>query len=144
MNSETNFEAKTYTCDSTPDDCIGQMVRWHLLHYAFGAESVSWFFFNTTIGHNSDYSTAYHDMMQWLVGGHFTAECSANGNVYSCPFTLANGHHALFVWNTTGNSTYNPPTQYVNYRALGGKTAAISTGHPVAIGVKPIMLEAAN
>lgn len=146
MNTETNFDARTFACNSkySSDDCIGQLVRWHLLHYAYGAQSVSWFFFNTTIGRNADYSNAYHFMMEWLVGGHFTAECSASGDIYSCPFIEANGHHAIFVWNASGESTYSPETQYVDYRDLSGGTIKISRGRPVPIGVKPIMLEAAN
>ena len=146
MNSETNFDAATFACDSryTSDDCLGQMVRWHLLHFAYGAHNLSWFYFNTTIGHNPDYSGAYHQMMEWLVGGHFTAACSASGNVYVCPFIQANGHYAIFVWNLSGDSSYTPAAQYRDFKDLRGGTNTISSGKLVTIGVKPIMLEAAN
>ena len=146
MNTETNFHAATFACDSkyTSDDCVGQMVRWHLLHYAYGAQHVSWFFFNTTIGRNTDYSNAYHSMMEWLVGGHFTAECSESGDLYTCPFVQRNGHDAIFVWSVSGNRSYTPATQYVDFKDLSGGTTAIPRGRPVSIGVEPIMLEAAN
>lgn len=146
MNTETNFDAATFACSSryTSDDCVGQIVRWHLLHYASGGAHLSWFFFNTTIGGDPNYSNAYHYMMQWLVGGHFTAECSTSGSVYTCPFIQANGHHALFVWNPSDKGTYSPATQYVDYRELNGTTTRISPGPSVTIGVKPIMFEASN
>jgi hypothetical protein len=145
VNSETNFDARTFACDSkySSDDCVGQMVRWHLLHFAYGSQHVSWYYFNTTIGHNADYSTAYHSMMDWLVGGHFTAVCSASDNVYSCPFVEASGHHALFIWNPDGHSSYTPESPYVDYKTLSGSKASIS-GKSVTVGVKPIMLEVAN
>jgi hypothetical protein len=156
MNTETNFDAATFACNSkySPDDCLGQIVRWHLLHLAYGAQHLSWFYFNTTIGHNPEYSAAYHQMMEWLVGGHFLAPCSAAGNIYTCPFIQANGHHALFVWNPSGDSSYTPVGRYVDYKTLSGETTSISAekisaenksaGKPVRVGVKPIMLEAAN
>jgi hypothetical protein len=146
VNSETNFDAGKFACSDKygTDDCIGQMVRWHLLHYGAGAQQLSWYFFNTTIGRNSDFASAYHTMMQWLVGGHFLAECSANGSVYTCPFLEANSHHALFVWAAGGESSYAPAAQYVNYKTLGGNSAAISQGQKIPIGVKPIMIEGPN
>lgn len=146
MNTETNFDAATFTCSSTytSDDCLGQLVRWHLLHYAYGGKHVSWFFFNTTIGRNPDYSNTYHTMMDWLVGGYFTAECSANGGVYTCPFVQRNGRHAMFVWNASGDSSYTPATQFADYKDLSGGTTTILRDRPVSIGVKPIMLEAVN
>jgi hypothetical protein len=145
IDSETNFDPDTYACDSqySADDCIGQMVRWHLLHFAAGAQHLSWFYFNTTIGRDPNYSAAYHEMMQWLIGGHFTAACSANGNVYTCPFIEANGHRALFTWNPNGDSSYAPASQYVDYKTLSGSKSPVSGKH-VTVGVKPIMLEAAN
>ena len=146
MDSETNFDPVKFTCNETytPDDCIGQMVRWHLLQFAYGAQQVNWYYFNTTIGRNPDYSNAYKKMMDWLVGGHFTAACSAKGDVYTCPFVAANGHHALFAWTVSGKNMYTPAAQYVGYKDLDGNSAAISPGRPVAIGVKPIIFEAAN
>ncbi len=146
MNSETNFDARTFACDSrySVDDCIGQMVRWHIIHYSFGARQVSWFFFNSTIGRNPDYSAAYHTMMDWLVGGHFNAACSPSGNVITCPFIQANGHQALFAWTFNGDGQYTPTPQYIDYKTLTGTTITMSPGTAVRVGAKPIMLEAAN
>jgi hypothetical protein len=144
MNTETNFEPMRYTCDSDRDDCIGQMVRWHIIHFALGARHLGWFFFNTTIGRNSDYSTAYKNMMEWLVGGHFSGTCTPNNGVVTCPFMQGNGRHALIVWNFRGGSSYTPPSQYRDYKDLNGNTTALSAGRNVNIGAKPIMLEAEN
>jgi len=147
FNSETNFDAARFACSDkySSDECIGQMVRWHLLHFAFGAQQVSWYFFNTTIGHNADLSNAYHTMMEWLVGGHFTSDkCALSGNVISCPFIEANGHHALFVWTLGGEGSFAPEAQYVDYKSLGTGTATLSRGQKISIGVKPVILEGSN
>jgi len=146
MDTETNFHAATFSCDSkyTPNDCLGQMVRWHLLQYAYGAQQISWFFFNTTIGRNPDYSSVYHSMMALLVGGHFIAECSASGDLYTCPFVQSNGRKAMFVWNVSGNKSYTPPGEYADFKHLSGGTTEITPGRSVSVGVKPIMLEASH
>lgn len=146
INSETNFDARTFACNSkfTAEDCIGQMVRWHLLHFSFGAQHLSWYYFNTTIGRDPTYSAAYHTMMDWLVGGHFSAACSLANGAITCPFVQANGHHAQFVWNFNRESSFTPAADFVDYRTLNGRTANISRGAQVPIGVQPIILEAAN
>src|SRR5580692_3959191 len=146
INSETNFDAARFACSDryTPDECVGQMVRWHLLHFGLGAQQLSWYFFNTTIGHNPEFSNAYKTMMDWLVGGYFPAGCALNGGVISCPFVQANGHHALFVWMMNGEGSYSPATQFVDYKTLSGDTAKISSAQKISIGGKPIMLEASN
>lgn len=147
MDTETNFHGRTFACPGkfTPDDCIGQMVRWHLLQFAMGAEHVGWYFFNTTIGRHEDYSNAYHTMMEWIAGGRFTsAKCSLNAPVISCPFVQGDGHHALFVWNFRGSSSYSPDAQYKDYKTLSGSTTAIPRGQSVTIGAQPIMLESVN
>ena len=145
MDSETNFDPSKFACHSkyASDECVGHMVCWNLLQFAYGAQHVSWFYFNTTIGRNPEFANAYKNMMDWLIGGHFTAACSSKGDVYTCPFIEANGHHALLVWSVSGKGSYPPGNQYVDYRDLNGNTTKISSG-PVPIGVKPIMLEAAN
>jgi hypothetical protein len=82
--------------------------------------------------------------MDWLVGGHFLGECSASGNVYSCPFLEGNGHHALFVWSAAGENSYAPVAQYASYKALSGNSVNLSQGQKVTIGVKPLMFEGTN
>ncbi len=146
LNSESNFDAATFSCATRydADDCAGQIVRWHLLHFSYGARQLSWYYFNTTIGHNTQFSNTYHTMMDWLVGGHFTGECSAAGAVVTCPFVEANGHSAIFVWNVPGDAAYTPADQYSDYKTLDGATTAISRGQRIPISVKPIMLESGH
>ncbi len=146
LNSETNFDPVRFACAAlySADECIGQMVRWHLIHFAFGAQHVGWFFFNTTIGRNQDFSSAYKTMMEWLVGGHFTNGCDLNGNVITCPFVQANSHHALFAWTFNGEGSYSPAAEYADYKTLSGAVTNIPKGQKVPLGPKPIMLEASN
>lgn len=148
--SETNYDVNTYACSTqfTVQDCEGQLVRWHVLLYAYqggsgGATLVGWYNWPTIV--SGGYDTFYYTMMQWLVGSTFTASCSNSGTVYTCPLTESNGASALIVWNTAGNSRYTPATQFVNYRKFnntyGGATVSISPGQATAIGVIPVMFQ---
>lgn len=150
MNTETNFLTTTYTCSTqyTPEDCDGQLVRWHVLQYAYqggdgGAFHVGWFTWpSITAG---GYDTYYYTMMSWLAGATFTASCSSNGTVWTCPLTESNGISGLIVWDTSGNSQYTPDAEYVNYRSFngtyGGTTTLISAGQSTTIGVIPVMFQ---
>lgn len=150
MNTETNFDASTFRCSTrfSAEDCLGQLVRWHLLHFSYGADNLNWYFFNTTIGRNPEFSNIYHTMMEWLVDGRFEGECapsgtSSAGTIVTCPFLEGKGRHALFIWNFGGSNTYTPTAQYIDYKTLAGSTIILDKGKPVMIGAKPIMLEAA-
>jgi len=149
MNTETNFDPLTFTCSTqfTLEDCEGQLVRWHVLQYAYqggggGALHVNWFNWENTIG---SYDTFYYTMMTWLRWANFTSSCSNSGNVWTCPLTERDGKTALIVWNAAGNSTYVPASQYVDYKSFngtyGGSIVSISPGHSTTIGVIPIMFE---
>ena len=150
MNTETNFLNTTYTCSSqySPQDCKGQLVRWHVLQYAYqggagGAFHVGWFTWPNIA--SQGYDTYYYTMMQWLKGSTFTASCTSNGTVWTCPLNEGNGGSALIVWNTAGNSQYTPATQYVNYWAFngtyGGTVKLINPGQSTTIGVIPVMFQ---
>ena len=150
MNTETNFINTTFTCSSqyTPQDCKGQLVRWHVLQYAYqggggGAFHVGWFTWQSIT--SGGYDTYYYTMMQWLSGSTFAASCSSSGTVWTCPLTEASGVTALIVWDSAGNSSYTPAKQYVDYREFngtyGGTTQHISAGQATTIGLIPIMFE---
>jgi hypothetical protein len=150
MNTETNFINTTFLCSTqyTAADCRGQLVRWHVLQYAYqggagGAFHVGWFSWpSITTG---GYDTYYYTMMKWLTGSTFTASCSSSGTVWTCPLTESNGATALIVWNSAGNSQYIPATQYLNYRnfngTYGGALQTIRAGQSTTIGVIPIMFQ---
>jgi hypothetical protein len=148
MNTETNFEVSTDTCTASTEDCQGQLVRWHVLQYAYqggagGAYHVGWY--NWPSITSGGYDTYYYTMMQWLAGATFTASCTSDGTVWTCPLTEANGASALIVWNSAGNSSYTPASQYVNYwefnGTYGGNTKTISSGQATTIGLIPIMFQ---
>jgi len=148
MNTETNFNVGTDVCTSSAEDCRGQLIRWHVMQYAYqggagGAFHVGWY--NWTSISSGGYDTYYYTMMQWLTGASFTASCSSNGTVWTCPLTEASGATALFVWDSAGNSTYTPASQYVDYRSFngtnGGAKTTIASGQATTIGLIPIMFE---
>ncbi len=92
--------------------------------------------------------TAYQQIQNWMVGAVPTAQCSANGNIWTCNYTRANGYQAEAIWDTSkscsngicGTGPQGAPSQYVHYRDLNGNTTSI-TGGTVPVGAKPILLE---
>lgn len=151
MNTETNWDNVTFECSSnySQDDCDGQVVRWHVMQYAYqggagGAVQINWYNWPSI----TNYDTYYYTMMQWLVGSIFSVSCSTTGNVWTCPLTESNGTTALIVWNATGNAQYTPGTQYVDYKEMngtyGGTTVQISPGQATTIGYVPIMFETSH
>lgn len=150
INSETNYNNFTFTCNPqfTVEDCEGQIVRWHVLQFAYqggagGAAFIGWY--NWPSIDNGGYDTYYYTMMQWLRGATFTASCTNVGTVWSCPLAEPAGGSALIVWDTAGNSSYTPASQYVDYHEFngtyGGASVAISPGQTTTIGVIPVMFE---
>ena len=150
MNTETGYDIYTFTCSTqyTAEDCRGQLVRWHVLQYAYqggrgGAYHVGWFNWDSISP--GGYDTYYYTMMRWLTGATFTASCTNKGTVWTCPLKEASGASALIVWNTTGDSQYTPASEYVDYKyfngTYGGGTQAIRRGEATTIGVVPIMFE---
>jgi len=88
-------------------------------------------------------------MMQWLSGATFTAPCTNQGTVWTCPLTEADGSKALIVWDTAGYSGYTPAAQYRRVKKFhngiyGGLIVPISPGRWQKIGVVPFMFESAQ
>ena len=94
--------------------------------------------------------TAYEQVYNWLVGATLNTPCAANGTVWTCGYTRANGYQAQIVWDASQNciaglcstSSFTAGTQFKQYRDLSGNTSAISG--PVPIGAKPVILESGN
>lgn len=151
-NTETNFTGNGYACplsEYTPSDCIGQVVRWQLLHLSNGAATVVWFKWHQTIGDVPAYETAYYDMIQYLAGGKFSSPCSdttdTGGNqIWSCNFTESSGTSALLVWTPTegGTVAYSIPSGYSDYLDFSGDPAtSVSGGQSFNLSPMPILLE---
>jgi hypothetical protein len=150
MNTETGYDNITFTCSTqfSPHDCRGQLVRWHVLQYAYqggggGAFLVSWYKWGSISF--ADYDPFYYTMMQWLTGATFNASCTNQGTVWSCPLTQASGTKALIVWNTAGRTHYKPAAEYTRYKKFngtyGGLTKTVSPGQAIVIDVVPFMFE---
>jgi hypothetical protein len=155
-NTETNFSGSTtvdYQCPSiySSQDCTGQIVRWQILHDSIGtngpnngASGVFWYYWLDTIGSNSQYETAYYYMMQYLVGGKFTASASSADNVtWTAPFVEPDGTtEALWVWTTNEAGTgYSVPSSVVDYKDLSGNTHTVTPGQQITLSTEPYLLE---
>jgi hypothetical protein len=150
---ETGYDNVTipYDCNAgntgTPystEDCVGQMVRWNLLLFSNGGAGLYWYYWNTDIGSDPQYATAYNSMMQYLVGGTFGGPCALlSGTTWTCPFTESNGTAALWVWTTDeGGTSFTVPSGYVDDRGLtGASPTTVSGGESISISVEPILLE---
>jgi hypothetical protein len=150
MNTETGYNIGTFTCSTqyTAEECRGQLVRWHVLQYAYqggggGSFHVGWYDWESFS--RGGYDTYYYTMMRWLTGATFIASCTNKDTVWTCPLKEASGATALIVWNTAGDSEYTPASEYVDYRyfngTYGGATRTIRRAEATTIGVIPIMFE---
>jgi hypothetical protein len=150
MNTETGYNIGTFTCSTqyTAEECRGQLVRWHVLQYAYqggggGSFHVGWYDWESFS--RGGYDTYYYTMMRWLTGATFIASCTNKDTVWTCPLKEASGATALIVWNTAGDSQYTPASGYVDYRyfngTYGGATRTIRRAEATTIGVIPIMFE---
>jgi hypothetical protein len=144
-----------------PDRQAAFIARYNLLQLSMGvdrsyfyrwdsptADSALWLSPNGPI---AEPGTAYGEFYNWTVGATLASACSANGSVYSCRFTRANGYQALAVWDasqdclssTCTTSSFTVPAGYTISRDLTGTETNI-TGGTVSIGAKPILLESAT
>jgi hypothetical protein len=149
-NTETNFDDTDYLCSATQytlDDCTGQVVRWQILHDSNGASDLSWFKWNETIGLVPQYETAYYNMMQYTIGGHYAGAASftagGGASTWTAPFVTASGGNALWVWtpNESGTITFTVPSGYADYRDLSGNKTSVTAGQAITIGPEPFFLE---
>ena len=158
VNSETNFNGSAdlqFVCPNpsqtpydeyTETDCVGQVVRAQLLHDSNGASGLWWYEWMRTIGGVPQYETAYSYMMQYLLGGSFSAPCSqsttAGAQTWTCAFNEQNGTNALWVWTPDeAGIAYSVPAGYADYRDLNGNVISISSQQSISISVVPLLLE---
>jgi hypothetical protein len=138
-----------------PDTQTAWLARWYLLQASLASaddlHSVHWYSWGngtwgnieTTSRQPTAAGIAYNQVFQWLVGATFSTSCSSDSNsTWTCGLTRSGGYQAQAVWNTNGTATYNPPSQFTQYRDLQGNVSHIIG--PVIIGIKPILLETGN
>jgi hypothetical protein len=137
LNTETNFNGSNFTCPLTgtgaTDDCAGEIVRWQLLQDSSAASSVDWYYWNTTIGGDTTYDTAYYYMMQYLEGGKFssTSTCTnTSGTIWTCSFTDANGNSDEWVWTTSTTAQSYSASGFSNYWIVEGSSAGTCAAIP--------------
>jgi hypothetical protein len=97
---------------------------------------------------------AYQQLYQWMVGNTMTRACDGvrppGVGVWSCELAKPGGTKLLAVWDTgktcAGGScttaNYSPGAQYTGWYDVEGNLRHTISGGVVAIGAKPILLEA--
>jgi len=91
--------------------------------------------------------TASQQVYDWLVGSTLGA-CSVTGTVWTCTLTQSGGAQAEIIWDTSQScsngsctsSQQSVPSIYTSYTDLSG--ASYSVNGTVAVGIKPILLQA--
>ena len=115
-----------------------QMVAW----FTWALPSFGWGDIATASLDPTPAGLAYSEVFKWVVGATISQPCSgASNGTWTCTLTRAGGYVAQAVWNTQGTIAYSLGAGYTQYRDLTGKTAPISPGASVSIGVKPILIE---
>ena len=130
---------------------VAFVARWYLLHWSNGISRMMWYAMDNrawgTLCTGGPPCTlnaagvAYNQTYNWLVGRTMSTPCSAKGTIWTCGLTGGSGYVAQAVWNTAGNSSYNVPSPYVQYRDLAGSTTATSPSSSITIGIQPLLLE---
>jgi len=135
------------------------LSRDYLLHWSAGITAFYWYAWDSPTWGTLFTSTpsqaalAYTQVANWMIGASMPEPCSAQGTVYTCPLTRANGYSALAVWDGSQtctsaggctSSNFKAPAGFVRYRRLDGTQAQIQSGEVVLIGAKPILLENQN
>jgi hypothetical protein len=95
----------------------------------------------TTQGNPTPAGHAYQEVYAWLLG-QTPSPCKSAGNIWSCAVGVN-----LIVWDTSQTCSngvcttgpYNAPPAFVQYLDLTGASHTING--PIALGVKPILLE---
>lgn len=142
---------------TNPAEQAGWVARAYLLHWSNGVTLFNWFAWDgypwgalwyptpppTGLKSGIDEAgVAYGQVYSWMVGATMTAPCSVsgtNGTTWTCGLTKPGSSETLAVWDTAGNLSYTPASQYKQYKDLAGNTHTISGS--MTIGIEPVLLE---
>ncbi|HVN21203.1 MAG TPA: putative Ig domain-containing protein [Dongiaceae bacterium] len=164
---DTEYSWGLNTPFADPDQQAGFVARGVLLHVSRGVDKLYWYAWETSgvmwsanavagcttpdasgVGFTCLTGLAYTQVQNWTVGASISQPCAANGTVYTCGFTKANGYKSLAVWDAAQScsngvcttSQFTVPGGYVHSRDLRGNVTSIST-KSIAVGYKPVLLE---
>ena len=150
------------TLSTTTSGQAAFVARWYLLHWAAGYRQASWYQWDNGTYGTLCYAasgpcvpvavptTAYTQTYDWMVGRTMTSVCSASGTVWTCGLTgaastsgspCATSMTTLVVWDTSGSSSFTPPSPstYSKYCDLTGTSTSYGGSGAVTIGVAPIL-----
>lgn len=127
------------------------LIRRMVTGWSSGLNRIMWYAFdgstgslwNTSVGLKPS-GFAFETIYNWLHGATLSSPCTNSGTVWQCTLsrTGAFPYSADIVWNTGGTSTFQPQTQFVQYRDMNQNITPINpVGSNITIGPSPIMLE---
>jgi hypothetical protein len=145
--SETSWGVNNGTPNLT--DLTAQaafLARYYLIALSSGVARVYWYgwdyspwgtLWDPTNGAHPA-AVAYGQVIDWLTGARFQAPCAAQGPVWTCALTAADGSPALAAWTTGAEASFTVPAEYTHARDLTGTTKAV-TGS-IELEGRPVLL----
>jgi len=159
FNTEGGWSKASQEGFTDPDRQAAFLARYFLLQRSLGVERVYWYRWDATQTFGgalwtqsagiTEAGDAWKEVSKWIEGATLLSACTADGSVWSCPFTRSGGYLALAVWDTGEDcqngtcrtSNYPVPAGYTQYLDLAGNSTNTSAGSTIQIGAKPILLE---
>lgn len=130
--------------------------RYYLLGWSTGLQEMYWYAYDAVSNGTlwapdtglQPAGEAWQSTYNWVVGSTLNKPCSANGTVWTCDLTLANGAAAQVIWDTSktcsngvctsGDRSVSP--KWTIYQDITGTDHSITVNGSVSVGIKPILL----
>lgn len=153
--------------NNSPDPCFptlaskaGFASRWYLLQWANGIKRAYWYGWDDGNFGTLDPSlnppnssvpvVGLQQTEYWMVGRTMPNGCSVSGTVWTCQMLdlsdsvgqpCAGSTNVIAVWDTSGSSSFTPPSSsiYSKYCDLTGGTTSYGGSGAVTIGIEPIL-----
>lgn len=148
-DTEHSWGNSTWPMGADQDQQSAWLARYIALSYSKGIARSFWYAWDSTDWgglydkvHKQEHKpgVAFREVSRWMTGARFMP-CTASDDVYQCHMSRADGYHAVMVWSTGKTVTLVAPSGTVRMRTLDARSAAVTGGQTVSVGMKPILLE---
>src|SRR5438105_1365640 len=124
------------------------IAKWYLLQLSKGVSRSYWYGWDlwrplwTATQNINAAGVAYQQVFNWTVGASMSpCRAASDGTTWTCALTRTGGYQGLIIWNSAGQKSYTPASQYTRYRNLAGSTVTFTPGQAITIGLNPRVLE---
>ncbi len=148
-DTEHSWGNNTWPMGANEDQQSAWLARFLVLSYTKGIQRSFWYgwehfdwgtLYDRTTQQIRKPGIAYREVYNWMIGATFSP-CTANGVVYQCDISRANGYQAKIIWSTGSTVGYTVPSGYVRLRTIDAQSSTISGGQTISVGMKPVLIE---